>query len=70
VRAAVADTIAALARRAGELEFLVDADNSRAIVRVVDKETKQVVRQIPAPEMMAIRRALDRVQGILIRAKA
>jgi flagellar protein FlaG len=45
-------------------------DSGEAIVRVVDKETNQVVRQIPGQEMLAIRRALDRLQGILIRVKA
>lgn len=70
VRTAVAETIDAVAPHAGELEFFVDEGSGRAIVRVVDKETNQVVRQIPGPEMLTIRRALDRLRGILIRAKA
>jgi flagellar protein FlaG len=60
----------AVAPRAAELEFLMSEDSGEAIVRVVDKETNQVVRQIPGQEMLAIRRALDRLQGILIRVKA
>ncbi len=65
---AVAETLAAVAPRAGALEFQVD--QGETVVRVVDRETKQLVRQIPSEEMIAIRRAIDRVQGILIRSKA
>lgn len=65
---AVAETLAAVAPRAGALEFQVD--QGETVVRVVDRETKQLVRQIPSEEMVAIRRAIDRVQGILIRSKA
>jgi flagellar protein FlaG len=70
VRAALAEVIEAVAPQAGALEFIVDEVRGRTIVRVVDKETKAVVRQIPAPEMLAIRRSLERMQGILIRLKA
>ena len=68
VSEAVAETLAAVAPHAGSLEFRVE--HGEAIVRVVDRETRQLVRQIPSEEMVAIRRALDRVQGILIRSKA
>jgi len=66
--AAVAEALAAIAPHAGSLEFVVDDGNT--IVRVVDRETKQLVRQIPSEEMVAIRRALERAEGILIRSKA
>lgn len=66
--AAVAEALAAIAPRAGSLEFVVD--DGTTIVRVVDRETKQLVRQIPSEEMVAIRRALERAEGILIRSKA
>ncbi len=52
----------------GALEFVVDGD--RTIVKVIDRQTRAVLRQIPAPEMIAIGRALERMQGILIRLKA
>ena len=66
--AAVAEALAEIAPRAGSLEFVVD--DGSTIVRVVDRETKQLVRQIPSEEMVAIRRALERAEGILIRSKA
>jgi flagellar protein FlaG len=70
VRTAVTETMDLVAPHAGALEFFVDEGSGRAIVRVMDKETNQVIRQIPGPEMIAIRRVLDRIKGILIRVKA
>lgn len=52
------------------LEFSIDSDSNRSIVKVVDHETKEVIRQMPTPEALEIAKALDRVQGLLIRQKA
>lgn len=52
------------------LEFSVDDDSKRLIVKVVDQQTKEVIRQMPSAEALEIAKALDRVQGLLIRQKA
>lgn len=52
------------------LEFTVDADSHRTVVKVVDQETKDVIRQIPSPEVLEIAKALDQLQGLLIKQKA
>lgn len=52
------------------LEFSLDSDVDRPIVKVVDQQTKEVIRQIPSEEAVEIAKALDRVQGLLIREKA
>lgn len=52
------------------LEFTVDEDSERTIVRVVDQETSEVIRQIPSEEMLEIAKALDQQLGLLIRQKA
>lgn len=52
------------------LEFSIDDDSDRTIVRVVDQQTKEVIRQMPSVEALEIAKALDRVQGLLIRQKA
>lgn len=54
---------------APNLEFSVDTDSHRTIVRVVDQQTKEVIRQMPSTEALEIAKALDRVQGLLIREK-
>lgn len=55
---------------ARNLRFSVDDDTGKTIVRVVDSVTKEVIRQIPSEELLAIARAIDRMQGLLIRQKA
>lgn len=53
------------------LEFSIDdAAIGKTVVKVVDKETGDMVRQIPSQETLDIARALDRLQGLLIRQKA
>ena len=52
------------------LEFSLDDDSERMVVRVVDTTTKEVIRQIPSEEMLAIAQALDKIQGLLIKQKA
>ncbi|MDW8467990.1 MAG: flagellar protein FlaG [Burkholderiales bacterium] len=58
----------ALRAQAPALEFVVDG--RRAIVRVVDRETGEVLREIPPREAIAASRAIEHMQGLLIRLKA
>lgn len=52
------------------IEFTLDDDTGKVVVKVVDVATKEVVKQIPSEEMLAIAKALDRLQGLLVRSKA
>jgi flagellar protein FlaG len=52
------------------LEFSVDTDTNRIVVKVVDNETRELVRQIPMEEMLALAKAMNRLQGLLLRTKA
>jgi flagellar protein FlaG len=61
---------ATLKQLSQDLEFSVDADSQRTIVKVVDQQTKEVIRQMPSAEALEIAKALDRVQGLLIKQKA
>lgn len=53
-----------------KLEFSVDKETEAFVVTVVDKETKEVIRQIPSEEMLELAKTLDKLQGFLIRDKA
>ena len=55
---------------AQNLQFSVDQGTGRTVIRVVDSQTKEVIRQIPTEEAMAIAQALDRMQGLLLDEKA
>jgi flagellar protein FlaG len=52
------------------LEFSVDNDTKETIVKVVDQQTKEVIRQMPTKEALEIAKALDQLQGLLIKQKA
>lgn len=73
-RKAVEQAVAQIRRfvqsSAAELEFSVDNASGRVIVRVTDSQTRQVIRQLPSEEVLAISRALDRFQGMLLAQKA
>jgi flagellar protein FlaG len=56
--------------RSQAIEFSIDETDKRPIIKVVDQQTKEVIRQIPTEEMLDIARALDKAQGLLINHKA
>lgn len=52
------------------LQFSIDKDTEKLVVKLVESGSKEVIRQIPSEEMLAIAKALDKLQGLLIREKA
>lgn len=55
---------------APSLQFEVDADTQQVVIRLVDRQDQRVLRQVPSPEMLAIARALERMQALLVRTRA
>ncbi|QEP42760.1 flagellar protein FlaG [Ectothiorhodospiraceae bacterium BW-2] len=53
-----------------ELQFLRDNDNGSMVIKVVNSETNEVIRQIPSEEIQQLHKRLDEAAGIIIRAKA
>ncbi|MGB5180269.1 MAG: flagellar protein FlaG [Gammaproteobacteria bacterium] len=47
------------------LRFSIDDDSGRTIVRVIDTETDEVIRQIPSEEMLAVIRHFSEITGKL-----
>jgi len=47
------------------MDFDVDRDLGKTVVRVRDSHTKEVVRQIPNEEMLALSKKIRTVQGLL-----
>ena len=60
----------ALREQSQGIEFTVDKDSHQTIVKVVDQQTKEVIRQMPSKEAVEIAKALDRMQGLLLKQKA
>lgn len=52
------------------LQFSVDDTTGKTIVKVIDSNTQEVVKQIPSEEMLVIAKALDGIKGLLVQQKA
>jgi len=59
-----------LAESGADLRFSMDEDSGKLIVRVVDTATKEVIRQIPSEESLAISQSIEKLQGLLVKQKA
>lgn len=60
----------AVAPVAHDLQFSMDEDSGRPVVRVIDTTTQEVIRQIPGEEVLRMAKELDRMQGLLLRQTA
>jgi flagellar protein FlaG len=52
------------------LQFSVDATSGRTVIRVLDAETQEMIRQIPAEEVVHLSRWLKGSSGALFDASA
>lgn len=59
-----------ITKSANSLQFSIDEDLGVSIVKVVDTESKKVIRQIPSEEVLKIAKALDTLQGLLVKQQA
>lgn len=65
------DEINRLLKDTSEVHFSVDKDSGQYVVKVIDNETKEVLRQLPSEESLAISKNLNRtLKGLLIDSKA
>lgn len=53
-----------------DLRFSIDKDTGIHVVKFIDDKTKEVIRQIPAQEMLDIAKRLDELKGLLIKERA
>lgn len=53
-----------------DIEFSVDTDSRRTVIKIIDQQTGEVIRQMPSEEALEISKALDRIQGLLLKQKA
>ena len=52
-----------------ELSFSVDNESGRTVIKVIDSESQQVVRQIPPEEVVAMTERLQSRSGLLMQAE-
>ena len=77
LKAAVSELSAHVQNWQRDLKFSVDKDLGRTVVMVVDSQTHEVIRQIPAEEVLAMARFLaertddkEKIEGLLLKAHA
>ncbi|WP_308924930.1 flagellar protein FlaG [Janthinobacterium sp. J1-1] len=70
VKQAVSEINKAMQFMSRQLEFSVDTDSERTIVKVIDQQTREVIRQMPTKEALEIGKALEKAQGLLIKQTA
>jgi len=46
-----------------DLEFSIDHDSGRTIIKVIDSKNNEVIRQIPSEEALSLARRLDQLGG-------
>ena len=53
------------------LEFTIDKDSERILVKLIDTSTGDVIRQIPSDEVLAIAQSIEQMQqGLLLNKNA
>lgn len=70
VKKAVEDINKSLQSLSQGLEFSIDTDTKQTVVKVIDHQTKEVIRQMPSVEALQIAKSLDQVLGKLLSEKA
>ena len=70
VAEAVKEANASLHSRAVGLRFEMDEDTDKLIVRVVDRESGELIRQIPSEEVVRIAKVLGKAPGLLVSREA
>lgn len=64
---ALEEVAKAVAPMAQSLQFSLDKDSGKTVVKVMDTDTNEVIRQIPSEEVLAISKAVDKLKGLLIK---
>jgi flagellar protein FlaG len=48
------------------LQFSVDEQSGDTVIKVIDSETDELIRQIPAEELLVVRSSLEEYRGMLL----
>ena len=52
------------------LEIEIDSDSNKAVIRILNGESGEIIRQIPAQELLDLAKHLDDPKGFLIQERA
>ena len=54
----------------GEAKFEIDREADLIVVKIIDKESKELIRQIPPEEAVKLAKAMNEMEGIIFDQKA
>jgi len=63
----LADFVAAAS---SEINFSIDQSSGVQVVKIMDRNSQEVIRQIPSEEAIHLAQALDKLQGLFVKDKA
>ena len=52
------------------LRIDIDKESRHVVTTVVDRDTGEVIRQVPSEEFLRVSRAMNKLQGLLVSQKA
>ncbi len=67
LKSAVAEVQRKIPQNSSNLQFSVDEDLGVTVVKLMDSQTKDVIRQIPSEEFLKIAKSIDMMQGLLVK---
>ena len=70
VQQAVMEVQKMVQSKASNLQFSIDQESGKTVIKLLDSQTGDLIRQIPSEEMLAISHSLDKMQGLLFKQKA
>ncbi|MCG5536379.1 flagellar protein FlaG [Ectothiorhodospira mobilis] len=53
-----------------DLQFTVDEDTGRTVVKVFDARSEELIRQLPPEEILEVAAYMDELRGLLVQDKA
>lgn len=71
LKQAVAELNAKFRSNGTALEFSIDdSAGKEVVVKLIDRDTMDVIRQYPSKEMLAVKKQIDQFQGSFLKTKA
>lgn len=58
-----------VALTSADINFSIDEASGVQVVKIMDRKTKEVIRQFPSEEAIRIAQALDQLQGVFVKDK-
>ena len=66
VQQLAAELESALNQNQGDVSVSVDQDSGMVIVRITDEVTGEIVKQVPAEELLKVDQSMEKIVGLLI----